>query len=302
MTPDLAILRAADVAALGSPAAQAAVRQALLEGLDPDAVTPRTIVETTHGQSLLMPAEWGRWYGVKLVTIAPGNPAGGLPRINGLYLLHDAETLVPQALLDGVALTSLRTAAVSLVAVRDRLTALAAPRPDGLRVVTFGRGPQSVAHTEAIRAVVPVATVTVLGRADDRAPVSDADVIVCATTARVPLFDSALLGDESVVIAVGSHEPDARELDASLLARSTVVVESRDVATREAGDVMMAVDEGVLDPADLVTLRAVVLGQVTPADGRPLVFKGCGMAWQDLAVAAAAYEQWSAREGVVMTR
>ncbi|MEO7071094.1 MAG: ornithine cyclodeaminase family protein, partial [Nostocoides sp.] len=269
----------------------------LLEGLDPDAVIARTVVETAHGQSLLMPAEWGRWYGVKLVTIAPGNPRLGLPRINGLYLLHHAETLVPQALLDGIALTALRTAAVSVAAVRDRLTALAEGRPDGLRVVVFGRGPQGVAHVEALRAAVPVATVDVLGRDDDRVPVADADVVVCASTAREPLFDSAALKDASVVIAIGSHEPGARELDAKLLARSTVVVESIDVATREAGDVIGAVDQGFLVHADLVTIRQVVTGDAVPEPDRPLVFKGCGMGWQDLAVAAAAYEHWSVDNG-----
>lgn len=297
MSTGLPFLTAADVGALGAPAAARAIRGVLAQGLDPDTVTPRTIVDTAHGQSLLMPAEWGDWYGVKLVTIAPENPQRGLPRINGLYVLHDATTLVPRALLDGVALTNLRTAAVSMAVVEHRLVTLAAQRPAGLRVVVFGRGPQGSAHVAALRAAVPVADVVVLGRDDNRALVGDADVVVCATTARQPLFDSGLVGAGAVVIAVGSHEPDARELDGRLLARSTVVVESRDVATREAGDVMMAVAEGLLDPVDLVTMRAMASGEVTPTTDRPLVLKSCGMAWQDLAVAAAAYENWTGREG-----
>ncbi len=295
MSSGLPFLAAPDVDALGAPAAARAIRGLLAEGLDPDTVTPRTVVDTTHGQSLLMPAEWGAWYGVKLVTIAPENPRAGLPRINGLYVLHDATTLVPRALLDGVALTNLRTAAVSMAVVEERLRTLAAERAAGLRVVVFGRGPQGSAHVAALRAAVPVADVVVLGRDDDRAPVADADVVVCATTARQPLFDGDLVRAGAVVIAVGSHEPDARELDGRLLARSTVVVESRDVATREAGDVLMAVQEGLLDPLDLVTIRALVNGEVSPQSRRPLVLKSCGMAWQDLAVAAAAYEHWTAR-------
>jgi ornithine cyclodeaminase/alanine dehydrogenase-like protein (mu-crystallin family) len=297
MSSNLRTLSAAEVAALGPSAASAAIRRVLVEGLDPEGVTPRSVIDTAHGQSLLMPAEWGRWYGVKLVTIAPDNPARGLPRINGLYLLHDAETLVPQALLDGIALTNLRTAATSMAVVGDRLSALAALHTDGLRVVVFGRGPQAIAHVAAIRAAVPIADVTLIGRDDDRGPVRHADVVVCATTAREPLFDSALLKANAVVIAVGSHEPGARELDAKLLGLSTVVVESLDVATREAGDVVMAIAEGFLDRSDLVPMRDVVTGRFIPDPGVPLVFKGCGMGWQDLAVAAAAYEQWTASQG-----
>jgi ornithine cyclodeaminase len=90
-----------------------------------------------------------------------------------------------------------------------------------------------------------------------------------------------------VVIAVGSHEPDARELDAPLLARATVVVEDIATALREAGDVVLAIAEGTLTPHDLVPMRHVLTGAITlPAD-RPLVFKSVGMSWQDLAVAAA---------------
>ena len=114
-----------------------------------------------------------------------------------------------------------------------------------------------------------------------------ADVVVCATSARSPLFDSSVLRDDAVVVAVGSHEPDARELDAPLLGRATVVVEDVATALREAGDVVLAIAEGALTPVDLVPVRDVVTGAVSlPAD-RPLLFKSVGMSWQDLGVAEA---------------
>ncbi|NEC23729.1 ornithine cyclodeaminase family protein, partial [Streptomyces parvus] len=93
---------------------------------------PRAVVPLVHGQGLLMPAEYGGWYGVKVATVAPGNPARGLRRINATYLLHDSATLTPVALLDGVALTALRTPAVSVAACLERLRALHA-RYGGLR-------------------------------------------------------------------------------------------------------------------------------------------------------------------------
>lgn len=88
-----------------------------------------------------MPSESGGWFGVKIATVAPGNATRGLRRINATYLLHDSATLTPVALLDGVALTTLRTPAVSVAACLDRLRALA-DGGGGLRLVVFGAGPQ----------------------------------------------------------------------------------------------------------------------------------------------------------------
>jgi ornithine cyclodeaminase len=105
------------------------------------------------------------------------------------------------------------------------------------------------------------------------------------------VLDSTLVADEAVVVAVGSHEPDARELDGALLGRATVVVEDTATALREAGDVVLAIAEGVISADDLVPMRGVVTGAcVVPAD-RPLVFKSVGMSWQDLVVATAVVDK-----------
>ena len=129
-----------------------------------------------------------------------------------------------------------------------------------------------------------------LGSAQARGALAAADVVVCATSAGGPLFDSALLRDDVVVAAVGSHQPDRRELDAALLARATVVVEDRATALREAGDVVMAIAEGALGSDDLVDLAALLAEGATPPEGA-VVFKGTGMAWQDLVVAAAVHDR-----------
>ncbi len=101
------------------------------------------------------------------------------------------------------------------------------------------------------------------------------------------MFDAELIADTAVVIAVGSHEPDARELPGALCARATVVVEDVATALREAGDVCLALDEGDLHAADLVPMRDLVTGRALPDPGRPLVFKSVGMSWEDLIVAEA---------------
>ncbi|MFJ1958529.1 ornithine cyclodeaminase family protein [Streptomyces microflavus] len=306
-------LDAAEVFALGPAGAVAAVREALAGGLDPDGDVPRAVVPLAHGQGLLMPSESGGWFGVKIATVAPGNATRGLRRINATYLLHDSATLTPVALLDGVALTTLRTPAVSVAACLDRLRALA-DGGGGLRLVVFGAGPQGEGHVAAVRAHVPVADVTVVTRRGGHVPgwadrrltadgggaadrVRRADVVVTATSAREPVVDGRLVRDGAVVLAVGSHEPDARELDSVLMGRATVLVESRATALREAGDVVMAVHEGSLAPDDLVTLAELTGSRAdVPADC-PLVVKTCGMGWQDLVVAVAAHRRKEGRPG-----
>jgi ornithine cyclodeaminase len=283
------------VLALGPAAAVRAISEALLGGLDPAGDPPRIAVGLSHGEFLLMPSEAPAAAGVKVVTVAPGNPSRGLPRIQGIYLLFDRESLALRAALDGTALTTLRTPAVSVAAVLPGLP----DRP--LRAVVVGAGPQAIGHVATLAAVRPLAGTTYLVREPSRTPLDalrlgssqaeealrTADVVVCATSARTPLFDSTLLREDVVVVAVGSHEPDARELDAALLGRATVVVDDVDTALREAGDVVLAIAEGRLTADRLVPVRDVVTGVASlPAD-RPLVFKSVGMSWQDLVLAEA---------------
>ncbi|WP_225838009.1 ornithine cyclodeaminase family protein [Streptomyces sp. NK08204] len=302
------ILDAEDVFSLGPVAAVAAIRRALAEGLDPDGDVPRSVIALTNGQGLLMPSESRGWFGVKVATVAPGNAARGLRRINATYILHDSETLTPVAILDGVALTTLRTPAVAVAACLDRLRDLADSSADGLRIVVFGTGPQGEGHVRTIGAHVPVADVTAVTRFGGAAPawadrhlaagdatvvgrVCGADVVVAATSAREPVVDGHLVRDSAVVLAVGSHEPEARELDGALMGRATVVVESRDIAFREAGDVVLAVREGRLDPDSLVTMADLLGSGAAVRPDRPMVVKTSGMAWEDLVVAVEVYRQ-----------
>jgi ornithine cyclodeaminase len=214
-----------------------------------------------------------------------------------VYVLMDGETLAPVAVLDGTSLTALRTPAVSAVAVRH----LAAP--DATRLVVIGSGPQAEGHIAALRVVRPLTDVVVVGRDQEKAQrlaarvddsglrtrvgvatdVATADIVVCATTSATPVVPGELVPDQACVVAVGSHEPDRRELDEQLLSRATVVVEDRATAMREAGDVVLAVGRG-LSYQSLVRLSDLVRG--TDVDmQRPRVFKSVGMSWQDLVIA-----------------
>ncbi|MEV4799939.1 ornithine cyclodeaminase family protein [Nonomuraea sp. NPDC049421] len=316
--------------------AVAVLEEALLAGLDPEATPQRPVVDVAAGQLLLMPAATRRYAGVKVVSIAPGNPERGLPRIQGTYLLFDGDTLAPLAALDGIALTSLRTPAVSALAVRHLA------EEGARRLVVFGSGPQAYGHVAALREVRPVEEVTVVGRDAARAEalaahcraqgltaraltnraltnraltnraltnreaapagpaagpaaeaVAGADLVACCTTARTPLFPGKLARDGVTVVAVGSHEPGARELDDDLVARATVVVEARAAALEEAGDLLVPIGRGTITSRHLAgNLADLIAGRVVAGPG-PRVFKSTGMAWEDLVVAAAAYEAWT---------
>lgn len=280
-----------------------AFQQALREGLDPATDFTRGILDLARGQLLLMPTESAQFVGVKVATVAPENPGRGLERIQGIYMLMDAVTLSPIALLDGVALTTLRTPALSAAAA-DYL----APE-NAEHLLVFGSGPQAWGHIEAMRSIRKLSLVTIVGRHEGRASalaekiaatglasrvgsaqdVHDAQIIACTTTARTPLFDGSLVADDSCTIAVGSHEIDAREIDSTLAGRAQIVVEDVTTALREAGDVIMPINEGAVDAGSLVPVLDIATGRVAVDRNRPRIFKSVGMSWQDLVIASAVY-------------
>jgi len=291
-----------------------AIEEALLGGLDPAGDLPRSILPIEKGELLLMPSTSVEGSGIKVLTIAPNNPALNEPRIQGIYLLFDKENLAISSILDGAALTTYRTPAISFAAVRKGLELSRGE----ISVVVFGSGPQAISHIQTLAALdVKVTSVVFVVRdiekAQKRIPdvaqmgltsdcaiqilgaeshevnqhLQQADLVIAATTARTPLFDSTHLKQSVIVIAVGSHEPDIREIDSKLIARAQVVVETRASALREAGDVIMAIGDGSISAQSLHELADVVCGRTTLNREQPIFFKSSGMSWEDLVIARA---------------
>lgn len=285
--------------------AVAAYRRDLRAGLDPALDLPKHIDNLRHGQVLQMPTQSEEFLGVKVVTVAPDNPQRGLERIQGHYLLFDTPTLTPIAIMDGAALTTLRTPSVSATAAD-----ILAPR-DCEHLVLFGYGPQAWGHVEALRTIREIARATIVARNRGRAQVfadqvtesgiptivgsadavQDAQIIVCATTSRIPVFEGTLAPVDSCVIAVGSHELDAREVDTGLILRSQVIVEDVGHVQLEGGDVMIPISEGAIELSDVASLRDLVTGAVGVDRTRTRVFKSSGMPWEDLVIAAEVYRR-----------
>lgn len=276
-----------------------ALEAAFRDGVPP--IPLRMHATTPDGELLLMPAAAAQGIGVKLITLTNGNPERGLPFVQGAYVLFAPGSQAPEAVLDGAALTALRTGAVSGLATRWLA------REDARRLVVFGAGVQARAHVEAMRAVRDLEDVAIVarshgtadalaaevgGRAGKAADVADADIVCTCTTGSEPLFEGALLPAGAHVNAVGAYTPQTREVDTRTVEDARVVVETREVAMAEAGDLLVPIAEGAVD-ADhvLADLSETVRGrQIRRSPGDRTLFVSVGLAFEDLVVARAALE------------
>lgn len=264
----------------------------------------RAHLSVPDGDLLLMPAASPDGVGVKLVTVTPDNALRDLPLVQGVYVLFAPGTQQPVAVIDGAALTTLRTAAVSGLATRHLA------REDSTHLVVFGAGTQARSHIAAMRTVRPIARVTVVSRTPASAQalvdevradgidaavgapsaVGAADVVCTCTTSAEPVVAGDGLPAGVHVNAVGAYRPDTRELDTAVLRRGRVVVEQRAAALAEAGDLCIPIAAGELTADDIVAdLAEVVAGTAVRRSPEDItVFKSVGLAVEDLAVAVEA--------------
>jgi ornithine cyclodeaminase len=265
-------------------------------------------LNTPNGLNLFMPAYIaGGGLGQKVVTVYGGNPVRGLPTIHAVVLLINPETGQPQALVEGTYLTALRTGAVTGLAT-DILA-----NSQACVLTVFGAGGQAPSQIEAVCAVRPIEEVRIISRgdsaemlamklaeldptrhyiatADRKQAVLSADVIVCTTTAREPLFDGNWVRPGTHVNAVGAYTPQMREVDAVLLKRAIVTVDQREAALHEAGDLLIPIRSGEWQSdqiqADLGELVTGAKHFPYHAD-RITFFKSDGLAVEDIAAAQA---------------
>ena len=273
----------------------------------------RAVVPLPAGLFFVMPAVMGPFAGVKTLTQLPANALAGRPVIQGMVILFDASTGEPRALLDAASLTAIRTAAVSALATRHMA------RDDAHVLAILGSGVQARTHLDAISTVRDVREIRVWSRSPERSrafadsvvsaqqsvqlsvqrcdsardAVRGADIVCCVTASSVPLLASADLADGTHVNAVGAHNPATRELDGTTIARSRFIVDSRDAALAESGELRLGVAEGAFAEAHVAgELGDVVTGRIAGRlNERELtVFKSLGLAMEDVAAAAAVFE------------
>lgn len=305
------ILSEADVrAAVDMPSAIEAMRDAFSALSSGQATVPMRLgLETAFGVSLFMPAHMklSGQAGAKVVSVNPDNVSKGLPVIHAVVLVIDPVTGRPLALMDGTWLTALRTGAVG------GLAAEVLSRKDASVVALFGAGVQARTQLEAVRCVRDISEVRVvslngtsadqlaseiegvnaLGLRDPDEAILGADIVITATNSSTPVFDGSRIEPGTHVTGVGSFTVDMREVDAELIARARVVVDQRDAILDEAGDIVGAIQDGVVDESVMhAEIGEILLQQ---KEGRRdteeiTFFKSVGNAAQDLAVASRVLE------------
>ena len=315
MSSKILFLSAADVdRALSMTTAITAVREAFIDLSRGDADVPlRTQMALAgDGTALFMPVHLPRLkrLGVKVVTVVPDNRGRDLPTIQALVAVFDAETGRPQAVMDGELLTAMRTGAASGVAT-DALA-----RKNAAVAAVVGAGVQGMRQLEAVCCVRTIREALVfdtdreraetfatemgrrLGRTvrvlDTVSAVFAADVVCTATSSGQPVVADADLAKGAHVNAVGAYRPDTREIPGAAVARAKLFVDSREACLAEAGELVMAIAEGHLDPALPPAEIGEVLAGSRPGrtgDAELTIFKSVGNAVQDLAVAGLILEE-----------
>jgi ornithine cyclodeaminase/alanine dehydrogenase-like protein (mu-crystallin family) len=240
---------------------------------------------------------------LKVVSLFDGNRLRGLARIQAAVLVLEPDTGRIDALLEGATLTAIRTAAASGAAT-DLLA-----RPESKTLAVLGAGVQARAHVEAVCAIRPIESVRVFGPSRDRvkslvqdfasrkdiparliaAPsvaeaLDGADIVCATTTSATPVFANDFIQAGVHINAVGSYKPEAAEVPPETVVRSKVIVDSRDAAWVEAGDLIQPMRAGRIDKDHIhAELGEIVLGlRPGRTDAQEITFfKSVGIAVQD---------------------
>lgn len=262
--------------------------------------------------SFFMPARLGGpqpALGLKVVSVFPQNATRGEPSIYALVAVFDPTSGRPLAVLDGTYLTALRTGAASGVATRHMA------RPDAHRLAMIGAGAQAFHQVLAVCAVRPITQIWLTNRTPARAhqlaqrlqaagitamitvvddpayALAQADVVCTATAATTSVFADHDLQPGTHLNGVGSYKPSMAEVPAATVARARLIVDQREAAWAEAGDLVQARAAGLIDEAHVVAeLGEVAAGRIAGRiDATQITyFKSVGNAVQDVAVATLA--------------
>ena len=290
------------------------VENAFAELSNGTAILPlRNNIVSPEGLSLYMPAYLKEMEALacKVVTVFKNNPSKNLPVIFGKVLLQDTNTGDVICIMDGGYLTAVRTGAASGVANK-----YLARKDENQIIGIYGTGVQAKMQLWAMKETVSISKVLVYDinseasdsfaketaelyglnvvKAENSDDLLEADIICTATSSPTPLFDGSKLKPGTHINNIGSHTPNARELDTATVKRSKFIGDSKEACFSEAGDIMIPLQEGAFkedhfyaELGDLVTAKK---------EGRTnaeeiTVFKSNGLAIQDSATAKLIYDK-----------
>lgn len=276
-------------------------------------------VPNARGKLALMPGTLGdpACFGIKLVCKYDRPHGDPLGTHVGMVMLFDSEKGIPLAMIEGSSLTAIRTSAASALAT-DILA-----REDSTRLAIIGNGEQAMRHVHAMRAVRNIDHITVWGRDADRAgefakavvdktditteaadsataAVAEADIICTTTSAKQPILSGADLKAGQHINLVGSAIPTTAEVDDEAVLKSRFYVDYRDAAMAAAGELLGAIERGIVTESHIVGEIGDVIDGNAPARGSDdeiTCYKSLGVSSQDLAAAHAAWAKAEAENG-----
>jgi ornithine cyclodeaminase len=249
-------------------------------------------------------------FGAKVLSVSPQNFDHGLPSHQGGVLLFDRTHGAPVALINGHAITGLRTPAASAVATR------LLSRDDSTNMAVIGYGEQAARHIEAISLMRPIQHVRVWGRDPQKArefaeaqsrigypttacetareAVTGADIVCTVTSAHFPVLKGQWISEGAHINAVGASIPSLKELDADCVMRSSIWVDYMPMAMTSAADLMEPLADGRLDPARIIgEIGSALNGE---ARGRSdaseiTLYRSLGVPAQDIELANFIYQK-----------
>ncbi len=261
--------------------------------------------------SLIMPvySSDDKKYGVKIVSLNRDNPAKDLPFIHALMILFDSENGKPLAILDAENLTAIRTGAATGLATK------LLSNPQSSIAAIFGAGVQSKHQLKAICEVREIKKVYLFEKAQSKAELykdemesklgitiqisdaqnvpKDVQIICTATTSSVPVFDDKYISGGTHINAIGSYQPTKREIPTETLKRSSVFVDSKEACLKEAGDLIIPIEEG--NDINLIEIGEVLQNKKpgSSSEKELTLFKSVGNAAQDLICAIHIFNKFS---------
>jgi alanine dehydrogenase len=274
----------------------------------------RTVMGIHGGNVLAMMPSYNQdiqSLGAKIITVFPGNHGTEFDAHQGIVLLYEAVHGSLKAIIDATAITGIRTAAVSAVATRI----LANPGSSSLAIL--GAGTQGRAHLEAMRTLYKLRVVHVwdfypetarqfAGNESKRTgldvrfaataeeAVRDHDLICTTTPAREPILMGRWIKPGAHINAIGACTPLVRELDTEAVKISRLFIDRMESTLREAGDFIIAKNEGAIDDTHIKGELGDLVAGTIPGRQSPqeiTLFKAVGLAMQDLASANYVFEK-----------
>jgi ornithine cyclodeaminase len=259
---------------------------------------------------LLMPCITDEYWVTKLVSFCPANKDLGRPSIYGTVVLNNSKTGEPLAIMDGSAITAMRTAAVTAVGIRHLSPAeshslgiigtggqgvwqalFACSEREINQIWAYDQSKENLLHfTEKVKDVYPM--IQVIHAADSSEVAMNAEIIICATNSQQPVFpDKKDLFTGKTFIGIGSYKPDCREFPEQLFRQLDLVFVDTLDGKKESGDLITPIKNNWITEDKIYSIGSLLTDKSIQTPNPTRLFKTVGFALLDLFAAKLVYEK-----------